>query len=304
MITEPTVLILGAGASYPYEFPTAKELKGLICETFSNPNTVGSRLIGDHSEHSRDEVFGFREAFLKAGQPSVDAFLERRPNFLDVGKLAIAYCLIRFEEEALLYRPNPKRGGDWYEYMSSKLNSSYENFALNQLSIITFNYDRSLEHYLLTALVNLHGRPREECAESLAEIPIIHVYGQLGKTPYPQFGCRPYRPDRESFANISAAAAGITLLHEQSSDIQEVRQVLMDAKLICFLGLGYHQMNLARLAIDTKNAGSKRIFGTAKGLLGDELNDASERIHKILGSKPKLADADSLDLLRSHLVLG
>jgi hypothetical protein len=203
VITTPTVLVLGAGASYPYGFPTAKELKGLICETFSHREAPASRLLGDNSDYSPDEFFGFREAFLKSGQPSVDAFLERRPSFLGVGKLAIAYCLIPFEDEAKLYRPDFLRGGDWYEYLSVKLSSSFEEFGNNKLSIITFNYDRSLEQYLLNSLVNLHGRTFDECAKTLAKIPIIHVYGQLGEHPYPQKGCYEYRPHREQFINVA-----------------------------------------------------------------------------------------------------
>jgi hypothetical protein len=71
---------------------------------------------------------------LKSGQPSVDAFLERRPEFLGVGKLAIAYCLIPFEDEAKLYcQPDSSRGANWYEYLSVKLNSSFEEFGENNM---------------------------------------------------------------------------------------------------------------------------------------------------------------------------
>ncbi len=164
MITTPTVLVLGAGASYPYGFPTGVDLKRLICEQFSTTRAVASQLLGclnpEGTKFAPDEFSKFREAFLKSGQPSVDAFLERRPEFLDVGKLAIAFCLMPFEKEENLYYPDPSRGGDWYEYLSVKLNSSFEEFGQNKLSIITFNYDRSLEQYLLNSLINLHGKMR------------------------------------------------------------------------------------------------------------------------------------------------
>jgi hypothetical protein len=152
VITEPTVLILGAGASYPYGFPTAKQLKASICEAFANPDTTACRLLGDNSDFNRDAIFGFREAFYRSGLPSVDAFLEKRADLLPIGKLAIAYGLIPFEDENMLYQLTPGRGGHWYEYLSEKLNTSFEDFGANSLSIITFNYDRSLEHYLFTAL--------------------------------------------------------------------------------------------------------------------------------------------------------
>jgi len=197
MITTPTVLVLSAGASYPYGFPTAKGLKELICEQFSSTRATASQLISclnpEGSEYAPEEFSTFRDAFLKSGQPSVDAFLQRRPEFLGVGKLAIAFCLMPFEREEKLYHPD---GKDWYEYLSVKLNSSFEEFGENKLSIITFDYDRSLEHYLLNSLINLHGKTRDECVKALAQIPIVHVYGHLGERPYPQQGSQMYRPDQ------------------------------------------------------------------------------------------------------------
>ena len=174
MITTPTVLVLGAGASCPYGFPTAKELKNRICEVFSNPDVI--RRLAEGLERSRDQFVEFRESFWRSGTSSVDAFLEGRPEFLDVGKLAIAYCLIPFENEADLYRP-PTDDGDWYLYLSERLNASFDEFENNKLSIITFNYDRSLEHHLFNSLRNWHGRSVDECIEKLAKVPIIHVYG-------------------------------------------------------------------------------------------------------------------------------
>ena len=96
MITTPTVLVLGAGASYPYGFPTAKDLKQSICNTFSREG-LPAIFRSEDCTFAPEQFFEFREAFLRAGQPSVDAFLERRQNFLGVGKLAIAFCLMPFE---------------------------------------------------------------------------------------------------------------------------------------------------------------------------------------------------------------
>jgi hypothetical protein len=304
MITIPTVLVLGAGASCPYGFPTAKELKKRICENFSYPNTPTARLLGD-GDPSR--FVEFREAFLKSGVPSVDAFLERRPEFLNVGKLAIAYCLIPYEQEAHLYPPFVD-SGDWYEHLSEKLNASFDEFGDNKLSIITFNYDRSLEHYLFTSLRSLHGRSVDDCLAKLAKVPIIHLYCQLGTIPYPQRGSREYLPlggdEKKARDAVLDAAHGITLLHEAASDLVEAGKLLEAAKRICFLGFSYHPLNVSRLAIDTKNAGSKVIFGTARGMIGRELTDVQVRVHKTLGSVISLADADNLKLLRQNLILG
>ena len=174
VIRTPTVLVLGAGASCPYGFPTAKQLKNCICEVFAS-RTPAIRLLGDNVAPA-EKFLEFREAFWKSGTASVDAFLKGRPEFLDVGKFAIAYCLIPFESESNLFTP-PGDSGDWYGYLSERLNPSFDEFEHNKLSIVTFNYDRSLEHYLFTSLMNWHGRSVDDCIEKFAKLPIIHVYG-------------------------------------------------------------------------------------------------------------------------------
>jgi len=163
MITEPTVLILGAGASYPYGFPTAKQLKWDICDAFSNEKSLAPQLLDGKSDYSASEFSDFAMALRHSGNESVDAFLEQRQKqnerVVGVGKLAIAYALIPCEDEGKLFqRDFGSRGGHWYEYLFGRLNTDFRDFARNQLSIITFNYDRSLEHYLLTALKNTHGK--------------------------------------------------------------------------------------------------------------------------------------------------
>jgi hypothetical protein len=47
-----------------------------------------------------------------------------------------------------------------------------------------FNYDRSLEHFLFTALKYSSGKSDDECAGKLKTIPIIHLHGDLGALPH------------------------------------------------------------------------------------------------------------------------
>jgi len=274
----------------------------LICEAFSN--RVSPPTAFQSSGFTPEQFFQFREAFLKSGQPSIDAFLERRPDFLEVGKLAIAYCLLPYETEARLYDPDPTRGGDWYEYLSVKLNSSFEEFGKNKLSIITFKYDRSLEHYLLNSLINLHGKSPGECSNALEQIPIVHVYGQLGEQPYPQKGSLEYRPgQREALSLLKRAAAGIKLYHEQAdAAAEDARKLLREADRICFMGFGYHSFNLKRLNIGATQ--SKWIIGTARGLIGTEVQDAENRLREAIAPIVSLTDRDNLTILKEHMFLG
>ena len=82
MLTRKTVLVLGAGASYPYNMPTGIELSRRIVE-----------LLGQGAEAFFQDKLGipiektqaFRSAFFRSSKKSVDAFLEHRPEFLEIG---------------------------------------------------------------------------------------------------------------------------------------------------------------------------------------------------------------------------
>jgi hypothetical protein len=303
VITTPTVLVLGAGASVPYRFPSSEELKRVICETLGAANSRATQFLAEKYDHSPHEFVEFREAFRRSGTSSVDEFLEHRPEFIPVGKLAIAYCLIPYENEENLFSTSG-RGGDWYQYLFTKMNAPFEEFGNNRLSIVTFNYDRSLEHYLLTVLQNAYGCSVEECQQAVAKIPIIHVYGQLSRIPYPEPSSRPYVPDPE-YTNhfVGYAAAGIKILHETEPELHEAHRLLTEAQKICFLGFSYHPLNAQRLALS--DSSNRTVFGSALGLEDAEINNVEAALRTaLLCGGVTLDRADNLVVLRRHRILG
>ena len=102
MIDIPTVFILGAGASKPYGYPTGNELKKFITsELFMLLN----RFIREREELQlvREEwdrnVREFVESF-RGTVDSIDLFLSRRTECMEVGKLAILYSIFHFEHNS------------------------------------------------------------------------------------------------------------------------------------------------------------------------------------------------------------
>jgi len=201
-------------------------------------------------------------------QPSVDAFLENRPEFLEVGKAAMACALIPYEHEPRLYRISQEMR--WYEYLFLKMSAKLEEFRENELSIITFNYDRSLEHFLYLALKNSYGVPDEVYTSHLQNIPIVHVYGKLGELPYIHTRGRAYDPTVNTDI-VNQCVAAIRIIQEGKEDINKepqfmkAHELMRDAEIICFLGFGYHKTNVGRLRFD-RLPEKKQVLGSAYGI--------------------------------------
>lgn len=245
MFSKPTVLILGAGASAPYGFPLARGLRDLVCRL---PNTAAAGAIADLG-YGPEELREFVQTLRYSGCTSVDWFLEDHPEFTEVGKAAIAAALIPFENPDRLFPPGAPTS-HWYELLLNTLYSSGGAFDGSSLSIVTFNYDRSLEHYLFRVLQTRSGAA-DRAAENLARLEIVHVHGRLGGL-YPLVSDgRPYLPQISS-DKIRTAADQIIVVGEASGktvEFERARALLFEAERIIFLGFGFHPESIRRLGV-------------------------------------------------------
>ena len=94
-------------------------------------------------KYSEVQIREFCEALSGAGKVTIDAFLEHRDNFVEIGKAAIAACLIKYERAEMF-----DASRCWYPYLFNKMNTTFDEFSENRLAFVTFNYDRSLEAFL------------------------------------------------------------------------------------------------------------------------------------------------------------
>lgn len=277
MIKHNTVFILGAGASIPYDFPSGYDLLNRICKALEQNNSVFFRLI-QSCGFDQNLISEFRHELYHSMQKSVDAFLEKRTEFIDVGKAAIAATLIPFEQEQKLFRLQNKP--NWYEYLFNLLADKKEDFPENQVSIITYNYDRSFEHFMFTALKHSYNLDSETAADMLNSMPIYHIHGKLGDLPHLGDEVIPYNYVVENKlhpAHLKICIRQIKIIHELEEDTTELiktRKLLSESNRIFFLGFGYHILNIKRLMKDFKvNAFvTNRFMGTAFGVEQGERN--------------------------------
>lgn len=269
MITLPTVLVLGAGASADYGFPSGRSLLLQICNSLGAQEDVGLKKTLLDLGFGRNEIGPFAMELRFSMQPSVDAFLENRPEYMEIGKAALAGCLIPYEDPGVLYQRAVKL--TWYEYLFNQMGASIDEFKSNQISFVTFNYDRSLEYFLFAALESSYGIGEERVVELLSSIPIIHVYGQLGLPQYLSEDGRAYGPKLTQEA-IKKCVAEIKIIPELADETEEFRQahkLISKAERLCFLGFGYHRTNVLRLRVNEKFPGN-RLLGSAYKMKDDE----------------------------------
>jgi len=268
VITKKTVLILGAGASKDYGFPLGQKLRDDICGMWS---TRTGALAAIETASGNIDVIGFTEKLKTSGYTSVDWFLEDYPHFIEAGKYAIASVLIPHEVPKKLFPPHQPTA-HWYEVLLNTLDTPPGSFSDNNLSVVTFNYDRSLEYYFLKVLETRRGSP-EKAINEMKSLEVVHVHGWLGElAPYALDG-RSYSPEIEP-GDISKAAENIMVIGEASEETEafaRARELLKAAERIVFLGFGYHEKSVQRLEVfnepwDEEKRQKVRVGGTVRGI--------------------------------------
>ena len=311
MITKQTIFILGAGASNPYKYPLGIELVKIICGNLENAPSKESEKsnfeILQGFGYSADVLLNFKKELIYSDTPSIDSFLEHRSEYLELGKLAIAQALIPFEITDNLF--SAKRS--WYKYIFGKLSTSFNDFDKNKISFLTFNYDRSLEHYLMTALHHKYGKTEKECADKLQKIPIVHLYGQLSSLPWQNHSGNNVREYDTTITpeTLKKSSAQIKIIYEDvdkmnDPEFKKAFQLLRTASRIYFLGFGYHETNLRRLRLISSlsdRLSEPKIFGTSYHLTYEQRNKIPTTFK--IKFYPDSMDMDILDFLTEKIIL-
>lgn len=244
MFTDKTIIILGAGASCHLGYPTGEELVDQI------KDPVSSKL------HTPIEL----STLLREMQPlSIDTFLSYHTEFEEIGKELIARAILDKEEKSFLDSKN------WYRFLVDALISQCKKsedilFNLENLMIITFNYDISLEYYLCSRLKKISFF-RDKIDEFLHKIRIVHAYGQLGcfswhkefcektyENAIEERGIETYGNRKKSFKKLSNGIdiIGIRKWNPQTppKHIKLIHDFLEQVNNVFILGFGFYEENM------------------------------------------------------------
>jgi len=288
MIGEQTLFILGAGASAPYGYPTGDQLRKEIIKEF--PDKVGyddycQGLEKDLIEDIIQMANELSKYFGRSRTSSIDLFLSRRPRFYEIGRRAIAQIIFEREKGSKFEYDMKDASQDWYKYLYRRMSEtlidaeSYMGFSANQVSFITFNYDRSLEHYLYDALINSFDIPLHSIqTKELFPFKVIHIYGKLADLDWED-------PEGVRYGSyfIPKMISNINIIYDETNEVElkkSITQEITKAKRIFFLGFGYADENLEILGIPEILTDDKVAYGTAYGFSDREIEDIELKFSK------------------------
>jgi hypothetical protein len=300
MIAEPTVLVLGAGASMPFGFPSGAGLKSKIVSLQDGDSELMRWLLA--SGFSRREIVGFAETLGMSLFTSVDRFLEfTHGEFRKIGCAAIATDILLTSQQLAT-----RRDHDWMRIAFDKLAPEMEEQLYgDRLVVVTYNYDCSFEFLLWRGLKSAI-RPLKRAHDTFGKIRVIHLHGRIAPTkdPWEDFPVEP-KVIQDSFNHLDK---GVVPSHERNpstKEFEDARKTILKAKRVCFLGFGYDSTNLERLRGDPKNPSWQNvefICGSAHGRTENENQNVNQ---EFFGGKLAFggSDWDASRVLREFGVL-
>lgn len=188
---------------------------------------------------------------------TIDLFIEKNPSFVKIGKLFISLeilkCTLDLSKKELSQgniKVKQFRSDGWLcSFVKHYLLDARSNNELREqnLRIITFNYDKSVEYYFDKKMSSSEIHKDFSWRDA---IEIKHVYGQVELEEVKRNNLS---QDMNSLFgwNIFNQMENIRLIGERknSSDLETMKKWIKDASKVFILGFGYSQDNMDVLGL-------------------------------------------------------
>ncbi|MBL0317859.1 MAG: hypothetical protein IPP74_00900 [Alphaproteobacteria bacterium] len=307
MFRSKTVFVVGAGASKEVNLPVGEELKRKISQKidikFENGFQQSSGCYNITEALRRhvkqpDGRNGDINPYLHSAWKVKDALSVNRSidNALlslshddlaeTCGKFGIVSSILEAEKHSkLFYKPTDRQHlnfdglqDTWYprflNMLAEEVSGHDAASIFENVSFVSFNYDRCIEHYLYEALQKRFALDQPQTKNLLDSLTIFHPYGSIGALPWQNtdpYQHVPYGSERSDFLAISKNIKTFNENFEDSETITKLRERLFEAETIVFLGFAFHKKNM-ELISPGKKCKTKRIYATAHGISKSDCN--------------------------------
>jgi hypothetical protein len=277
MIRSKTTFVIGAGASAELSMPSGPELMARIAQALdferygAELQTRDSTMLLQHLSKAAARM-GNSEADMHAAAKrlrtaakmadSIDSILEQQsgdPLVTLCGKLAIAHFISQAEAKSTL-RLTPRIEGDlplqgtdvWLFHLAKLITSGVPRLkaekCLDDLSIVNFNYDRSIEHFLPHAFVMAFGMTLQEAQRIIsAKLRVLRPFGMIGRLPWQPGNAPDLEWGTEAPWNLHNIATQILTFSERLQDQQTlvaIQHAVATARRLVILGFSFQPQNV------------------------------------------------------------
>ncbi|WP_417836787.1 hypothetical protein [Thalassospira tepidiphila] len=323
MFKTKTLFVVGAGASKEFGLPLGNELTGKIADKLRISSngapfsaSVSSQPINfavGHMAQLSADMFNVHRKYMIAADMiseampaaiSIDNFLEAHKDSKEIakmGKMAIVEAIIEAEANSKAYNEEneafrvSRLNEVWilnlFKMLTEGVDLENVSSIFNNISIVCFNYDRCIEVSFLQLLNKYYGVSPEEAANILEGLVIIHPYGSLGDLNdwgWSGFGKVRVTRNIEQFMSLSER---IYTFSEQLADnelIERIHSAVSNAETLVFLGFAYHPQNMKLLQPKPSKMRVRRIFATALGVSGYDVESIRQDVLSTLNGARNL----------------
>lgn len=279
MFEARTVFVLGAGASQEVGLPVGSGLLEQICKLIEIRFDYMSQKNGDflivdalkimlnegrEVERLNAHIQAAHQVLRSAEQGlSIDNIVDALENeeVERVAKLGIVRAIQLAEGASRCFaKPSDHRkeldlvsfNKSWYDSFTKaiceKRRKSEVARIFDNISIVSFNYDRCIERYLPFSIANYYGISTQEVIDIMPSLKIVRPYGIAGLLPWMKGPPDKYqsenRLDALRLANASEMIRTFTQGVADEATSQLIRQEISRAERIVFLGFAFHPQNM------------------------------------------------------------
>lgn len=317
-----TVFIVGAGGSKELDLPLGEDLMEQIASILWTDrgqfqdhviqNTVTALAMERVGTNFGNEFSKLSGAAIRVRQAlpfamSIDNLLDAHQTDEDmviIGKIAITRAILRAERNSNLgafltppEQPNSfsaemirKFRKSWYLPLVRLLNSGLSLAEVERIfdnvSFITFNYDRCLEQFLLAGIVRYYNVEHDRARDAIRRLRIVHIYGSVGTIPILGFD-NPVHFGEDETDSILSIAKGIQTFTEtaQSGLVESSREMITNARTLVFMGFGFLPQNMKVLRVRDPSRAT-RVFITTTGISDSDVPIIQDEMNALI-QKPR-----------------
>ena len=216
--------------------------------------SVKEKFVGDIIRYKIYSEYASIDDFLHKVE-SLNEFNDYKEEYRRIAKISIVFHVLGYEgtttQDNILEDIRNRK--TWFSLLSAYINNDVFRHKNTDFNIITFNYDRIVEEYLLKSF------QKDDSIIKFINDNIHHVYGRIGcldkliqrdlingeKETLIRFGL-----PNDQIETIAKNINQINLVYEERDVNSSIKKIIKEADEILIMGYGFDYINNIKIGLD------------------------------------------------------